>query len=152
MRLFDFLRRKPRVILTDDLFGPLEYFTFKDASKNYYEGTITFDAQPCSISFDADENGPTTAQKEFFRELADRYPQLKNEVLLPFLHRELEDWTSKEPLTDFDKAFEMDGISFYRIEGGPISWSLTLYWLNIDHWVTIEFNDWTPEEGVAIDG
>jgi hypothetical protein len=150
MALFDIFKKNPKFI--DEVFGALSYTTFRDKSKNFYEGTVSFDSQQCGIDLDADENGPTVEQKCFFKELADNYPQLKREVLTPFLNKELADWTGNEIINDFDKEFELDGISLPIIDGKPVHWSLTLYSNKIKHFVTIDFAEWEPKVGVAIDG
>ena len=150
MGIFDIFKKKPKFV--DEVFGELEYTTFRDKSKNFYDGTITFDKQQCGINLEADENGPTTEQKEFFRELCNKYPILKKDILIPFLNKEMEDWAEKSQILDFDKEFELDSISFPIITRRPVDWSLTLYSSKIEHWVTIDFIEWQPQSGVVIDG
>lgn len=150
MGLLDIFKKKPKYV--DELFGELGYTTFKDKSKNFYDGTITFDAQQCGINIDADENGPTIDQKSFFKELCDKYPSLKKDVIVPFLNKELEEWSGNSPISDFDKEFELDGISLPAIHAKAVQWSLTLYYTKIEHYVTIEFTEWQPNSGVAVDG
>lgn len=150
MGLFDIFKKRPK--FTDEIFGELFYSAFKDKSKNYYSGTITFDSQQCGIDLDADENGPTNEQKIFFKELRDKYPSLKKEKIILFLNKELETWDDNNPIIDFDKEFELDGISLPVINGKPVHWSLTLYSIKIKHYVTIEFSQWEPKPGIAVDG
>jgi hypothetical protein len=90
MGLFDIFKKKPKIV--DDLFGELGYTTFKDSQKNFYDGTATIDSQQIGVNLDADENGPTAQQKEFFIKLRDNYKSFKTEILIPFLKKELEDW------------------------------------------------------------
>jgi hypothetical protein len=149
MGLFDIFKKKPKFV--DEMFGELGYITFKDSSKNFYDGTITFDSQQCGIILDGDENGPTSEQKDFFNVLINRYSSLKNDVLIPFLNKELEDWTDFNSIRDFDKEFEIDGISLPVINLKPVKWSLTLYSTIIKHYVTIEFTEWQPNS-VVVDG
>ncbi|MES2772914.1 MAG: hypothetical protein V4722_01930 [Bacteroidota bacterium] len=151
MGLFHIFKRKSKFV--DDLFGELGYTTFRDKSKNFYDGTISFDFQQCGINLDADENGPTGEQKEFYKELCVKYPVLKKDVIIPFLNRELEGWSDKNPIiTDFEKELELDGISLPVIDGKPVHWSLTLYSSKIKHYVTIDFTEWQPQTGVQVDG
>ena len=150
MGMFDLFKKKQKFV--DELFGELGYTTFRDKSKNFYEGTITVDKQQCGITLDADENGPTIEQKEFFREICDKYPSLKKDILLPFLNKELEEWTENNQILDFDKEFELDGISLPVIKGRPVNWTLTLSSTMIQHWVTIDFVEWQPQPDVLIDG
>lgn len=111
---------KKKLKFVDELFGELGYNSFKDKSKNFYDGTITFDSQQCGINLDADENGPTSEQKEFFKELSSKYSNLKNNVVVPFLNKELKDWSDSNRIKDFDKEFELDGISLTVITGKPV--------------------------------
>ena len=149
MGLIDIFKRKSKLI--DEVFGELEYSKFSDKESNFYNGTITFDAQQVGINLNADNFGPTKEQKAFYQELCAKYPNLKRDVITPFLNKELEDWR-EEAIVDFDNEFTIDGISLPIISGKHIDWSLTLYSSKIKHWVTIEFIDWQPQEGVIVDG
>ena len=150
MGLFEIFKKKPKI--ADDLFGELGYTTFKNSQKNFYDGTATIDGQQIGINLDADHAGPTTKQKDFFIKLRDNYSSFKTEVLVPFLKKELTDWIEENQITDFDAEFTIDGISLPRMDQSPIKWSLTLYSLKIDHYLTIEFSGMTPEDGIVIDG
>lgn len=85
MGLFDIFKKKPK--FNDEQFGELEYTTFGDRINNFFTGTISLDSQKVGINIDADENGPTNGQREFCRELFDRYPKLKKDVIIPFLKK-----------------------------------------------------------------
>ena len=150
MGLFDFFKKKQKFV--DELFGELGYTTFKDKSKNFYDGTVYFDSKECGILLEADDNGPTQNQRDFFKDLCDKYPSLKMDVIVPFLNKELEDWNNYNPIFNFDEEFELDGVSIPVIESRPVNWTLTLFSTKIKHYVTIEFNEWQPITGVAIDG
>ncbi len=150
MGLYDIFKKKPKFV--DELFGELGYTTFSDKAKNFYDGTVTFDKQQVGINLDVDENGPTKAQKEFFTKLRDNYTVIKKDVIVPYLKKELEDWLAENPIVDFDKEFTIDGISLPIITDKPVEWSLTLYSVTINHYVTIEFIDLNPQEGVIVDG
>jgi len=64
----------------------------------------------------------------------------------------LEDWLAENPIVDFDKEFTIDGISLPKITDQPVEWSLTLYSATMEHYVTIEFIDLNPQDGVTVDG
>jgi len=149
MGLLDIFKRKRKI--RDELFGELGYTKFSDSLKNFYDGEVTFNSQKMGVSLDADENGPTKEQKEFYLKLRESYPNIKKDILITFLRKELEQWEDNEVI-DFDTEFTLDGISISRITDKPVEWSLTLYSLKIHHYVTIEFVDFTPQEGVAVDG
>lgn len=150
MPLFNMFEKKPKIV--DDLFGELAYTTFRDSHKNFYSGTTEFNSQQIGIILDADETGPMAKQKEFYISLQDSFLSLKTEVLIPFIKKELADWIEENPIIDFDAEFKIDGIYLYRMEESPIKWSLTLYSLKMHDYLTIEFNDMTPEEGITVDG
>ena len=149
MGLLDIFKRKRKI--RDELFGEMGYTKFSDSLKDFYDGEVTFDSQNMGISVDADEHGPTKEQKEFYLKIRDNYPTIKKDIIIPFLNKELEQWQENKVI-DFDKEFTLDGISISRITDKPVEWSMTLYSLKIHHYVTIEFVDLTPQEGVAVDG
>jgi hypothetical protein len=150
MGLFDIFKKKPKIV--DELFGELNYTTFKDSLKKFYVGNVTLDSQQIRINLDGDENGPTKEQKDFFIKLRDNYTSFKTEILIPFLKKELQDWIEENQITDFDAEFKIDGLSLPRINSFPIKWTLTLYSIKIHHYLTIEFTDMKPEDGIAVDG
>lgn len=147
MGLFDIFRKK----FVDDLFGELSYITFKDISKNFYDGTITFGSQQIGVILNADESGPTKQQKEFYTRLRDDFTAFKNEIIIPYLKKGLKDWEDKTENLDFDKELIIDGISIPRITNKPVQWSLTFYLNEIGHYVTIEFTDRNPKS-IMVDG
>ncbi|MGZ9675404.1 hypothetical protein [Flavobacterium sp. GNP001] len=150
MGIFDIFKKKPKFV--DDLFGELSYSKFSDSKKNFYDGTAKFNSKEVGITIDADENGPTESQKDFFNKLQSKYASLKVDILIPYLNKELEDWNNENQIVDFDKEFTIDGISLSRIMGNSVNWSLTLYSTKINHYVTIEFIDFEPQHGITVDG
>lgn len=150
MGLFDIFKRKPR--FADDLFGELVYSTFSHQADNFFEGCVKFHSQEIGVTIDADEFGPTQKQKDFYITLRDNYPKIKDDIIIPYLHKELIVWLNKEPIVEFDTEFIIDGISLPDITDQPIAWSMTFYCIKIDHYLTIEFIDLSPKEGVIVDG
>lgn len=142
MRLFDFFKSKPKFI--DDTFGELKYYTFKDSTKNYYEGMVMFQGCRIGIIIDANENGPTTKQKDFYKQLNSKYQDIKEFIILPFLKKELEDNIEKVNLDEFDKQFQFDGISIDKFEKEEVEWSITYNSLSMKHYVSIDFQDMEP--------
>jgi hypothetical protein len=149
MGIFDIFKKKPKFV--DGLFGELNYTKFNDTTKNFYDGDVKFDSQKVGITIDADENGPTESQKEFYTKLQSKYASIKVDVIIPYLKKELEDWQEENEITDFDKEFTIDGISLSRIIDNSANWSLTLYSTKISHYVTIEFINLEPQ-GIIVDG
>ncbi|RYE39088.1 MAG: hypothetical protein EOP48_26215 [Sphingobacteriales bacterium] len=69
MGLFD-LFKKP-LIVNDDFFGALRFVDVKDPSKDYFEGNghFTPTGNETEYLIQADKNGPTDEQKQFYRDL-----------------------------------------------------------------------------------
>jgi hypothetical protein len=150
MGIFDIFKKKQNLV--DDIFGKLRYSTFSDKSKNFYDGTVMFDRKEIGITIDADENGPTKTQKQFYSKLLNDYSVMKIEIIIPHLKNELKDWDVENEIIDFDKEFAIDGISLTRITDKSVCWSLTLYSTKISHYLTIEFINQEPQKGIMVDG
>ncbi|WP_338378813.1 hypothetical protein [uncultured Flavobacterium sp.] len=149
MGIFDIFKKKPKFV--DDLFGELGYTTFKDSSKNFYDGEVKFQGKEIGINIDADENGPTIEQKEFFKKLDNEYSEIKENIILPFLRKELEDNIEDSGLENFDSEFDFDGISIGKIKNEKTEWSITYDSKPMRHYVSIDFIGMKPEH-MTIDG
>jgi hypothetical protein len=149
MGIFDFFKKKPKFV--DELFGELGYTKFKDSSKNFYDGQVNFQGNFIGISIDADENGPTNEQKEFFKKLNTEYNKIKENIILPFLRNELEDNIEDLGLNNFDNKFEFDEISIGRIKNEKTEWSITYDSKPMRHFVSIDFMGMKPKY-MTIDG
>ena len=149
MGIFDIFKKKPKFV--DELFGELGYTKFKDSSKNFYDGQVNFQGNLIGINIDADENGPTNEQKEFFKKLNTDYNKIKENIILPFLRNELEDNIDDAGLNNFDNEFEFDGISIGRIKNEKTEWSITYYSKPMSHYVSIDFEGMKPKY-MTIDG
>jgi hypothetical protein len=143
MGIFDFFKKKPKFV--DELFGELGYTKFKDSSKNFYDGQVNFQGNFIGISIDADENGPTNEQKEFFKKLNTEYNKIKENIILPFLRNELEDNIEDLGLNNFDNKFEFDEISIGRIKNEKTEWSITYDSKPMRHFVSIDFMGMKPK-------
>jgi len=142
MNLFNIFKKKPK--FQDDLFGELSYTTFKESSKNFYDGSVEFHGQMIGILVDADSQGPRQDQKELFLRIRNSYHSLKNDTIIPFLNKEIIDWMDGETIKDFDKEFSIDAISIPLEIKKPAEWSITFYCQTISHYVTIDFSDFLP--------
>ena len=149
MGIFDIFKKKPKFI--DDLFGELGYTTFKDSSKNFYDGQVKFQGKEIGINLDADENGPMIEQKEFFKKLDNEYSEIKENIILPFLRKELEENVINSGIENFHLEFEFDGISIGKIKNQKTEWSITYYSKPMRHSVSIDFIGMEPEY-MTIDG
>ena len=149
MGILDIFKKKVKFI--DDVFGSLDYTTFKDSSKNFYSGMVQFQENLIGINLDADENGPTLAQKDFFLMLSANYNEIKENIILPFLKQELEDSIEKSGLNNFDNEFKFDGISIGCFKKSNSEWSITYDSKLMRHYVSIDFEGINPKY-ISIDG
>ncbi|MAC84257.1 MAG: hypothetical protein CL624_08990 [Arcobacter sp.] len=149
MGIFDIFKKKPKFV--DDLFGEMGYTKLKDSSKNFYDGEVHFQGKLIAINLDADENGPTDEQKDFFRKLDKEYDKIKESIILPFLKKELEDNIEDAGLNDFDNEFDFDGISIGRIKNDKTEWSITYDSKPMRHNVSIDFEGMEPKY-MTVDG
>jgi hypothetical protein len=149
MGIFNIFKKKPKLV--DELFGELGYTTFRDSLKNFYDGEVSFQGKQIGIILDADENGPTNKQKEFFKNLDKEYHEIKESIILPYLRAELEDNIEDSGLNDFDNQFNIDGISISRIKTDKTEWSITYDSKPMKHYVSIEFEGMKPKY-MTVDG
>jgi hypothetical protein len=151
MGLFSFFK-KQRLRITDDVFGEMVFCKSRNPSDNFFEAQGFFPPLQTKIGLTiaADETGPTAGQKEFYHTIQSRYEEIKT-AIIPLLNKELLDWYDGGQIVDFDAEFEMESIEIPRMDKKPIKWSLGYGVNRIDHWATIEFEDFEPTS-VLVDG
>jgi hypothetical protein len=148
MGLFDFFK-KP-IVLNDPIFGEI-----KSNGKGSFSCDCLFRPIHKKIScfIEADESGPTEEQRQFYKTIEDRYPELRAKiipVMIDTFRNAYEDFEIK----DFDSEFVLSSISLPQTGTKPFVWDICYYRndKDDDHDFTITFNDLEPEEGVAING
>jgi hypothetical protein len=151
MGLFNLLKKSPK--FQDDFFGELTFIEFKDPSKNYFEGRISF--KPGSKITEAlipgDINGPDSGQKEFFIKLQDNFDDYVEKVI-PLIENEFRNWKEEFSIADFNKEFFLDCVTSPRIGTKPLKWELSFTTVHDkNHWIIIEFSDESPI-GIRVDG
>lgn len=149
MGLFDIFKKKPKFV--DDLFGEMGYTKFKDSLNNFYDGQVNFNGKSIGIIITADENGPTNQQKSFFEKLEKEYEEIKVNVILPYLKKEMDDNIEETGLNDFDNSFEIDGFSIGKNQNNKTEWSITYDSKTMRHYVSIDFEGIEPKN-ITIDG
>lgn len=102
-----------------------------------------------SVTVDADRDGPSAAQRAFFRDLEARYDALKPK-LAALLNPQLADWDAG-PIRAFDEELLLETISIPAIGTGPVEWTLSYAVPAIDHWAIFELTDGEPHAAM-IDG
>jgi len=151
MGLFN-LFKKP-VKIQDDLFGEMRSMDFKDKSKNYFEGKGYFapTQSKTDLLIDADIEGPTTAQKEFFIDLQNNFDQYIQKIK-PLIEDEFRNWKDNFEIQDFNKEFTLVHLTIPRMEVTPLKWEMAFTTIHdANHHVTIDFTDKEPT-GILIDG
>lgn len=151
MGLFD-LFRKPQTI-QDDFFGTMLFISFKDATKNYFEGKCIFKptGDKVELLIRGDAGGPTQEQRQLYARIQDSYDEIVIRIV-PLIERELKEWREDNKIRDFRKEFKPASVTIPRIAGTPIRWDMTFEAIHEDeHQVTVDFKDFEPEK-VLIDG
>ena len=151
MGLFD-LFKKP-TILQDDMFGSLRFMEMRDPSKSYFEGKGHFLPTNSDIEYliDADKNGPTAKQKQFYLDVqADFHSYIKK--IKPLIETEFRNWQENFVITEFNKEFELVCVTIPRLDNRPIKWDMTFTTIyDLNHQIIIDFLDDQPIS-ILIDG
>jgi hypothetical protein len=151
MGLFN-LFKKP-IKIHDDLFGELRFIDFKDSSKNYFEGKGFFPPTQSDTEFliQADIEGPTSAQKEFYNELQNNFEQYIQKMK-PLIEDEFRNWKENFEIKEFNKEFTLVCLTIPKLDHNPLIWDMAFTTIHDkNHHVTIDFIDKYPN-GILIDG
>jgi hypothetical protein len=93
MAFFDFLFGK-KIIIDDDFFGRMLFIQFKKKpQKNYFECKRDFkpSGRPIEVLINADVSGPTSTQKDFFRQIENEYDNLTAKIV-PMIENVFRNW------------------------------------------------------------
>jgi hypothetical protein len=134
--------------LDDPLFGRIRF-----QSSGFWEGHAHFRpaGKAVEVLIDGGEEGPTEKQREFFRDLEARYPQLA-ERLGDVLLRELASWTEKEySRAEVWNLFTLAAISIPDPRAVPLEWELTYETSADGHSFDVAMRGFEPE-GVTVNG
>lgn len=151
MGLFDFFKKPERFI--DDCFGALHFVGSGNASQGFFKGKIFFEPTQNEISFiiKADKNGPTSEQRQFFKQFCTDYDQYVTKIQ-PLIIDEFRNWRDDFEITEFSKEFELVFLLIPNLRDSPSVWEISFTTIHdLDHNVTIEFIDDQPS-GILIDG
>ena len=100
---------------------------------------------------DADKNGPTDKQKQFYLDLqADFHSYIKK--IEPLIEIEFRNWQDDFVITEFNKEFELVCITIPRLDNRPIKWDMAFTTIHdLNHQIIIDFLDEQPIS-ILIDG
>ena len=129
--------------LNDPLFGPLVYFPMTKV----WSGKIQFPTpdREIEILVDSDDSGPAESQREFFRALVARWPEIQaaiGEILFPPIKK----WAK----SDYDEAnpwayFDLRGIRIPTLATEPVEWAIS-YWCPTNaHYFDVQMSGWKPD-------
>ena len=153
MAFFDFLFGK-KITIDDDFFGRMLFIQFKKKpQKNYFECKRDFkpSGRPIEVLINADVSGPTSTQKDFFRQIENEYDNLTAKIV-PMIENVFRNWKADFTITDFRKEFQPINLVLPRCAEKPVIWEIgfeTEHDLN--HEITITMYDFEPKD-ILIDG
>jgi len=151
MGLFD-LFKKPQTI-QDDFFGTLKFMSFKDSTKNYFEGKGKFKPTGDEIEYfiSGELSGPTIDQRLFYNKVQDSYDDIILKII-PLIEDEFKNWNEEFKIKDFKKEFKLVAMKIPRLDSKPTTWDMAFETIHDDnHQVTVDFKDFEPD-GIIIDG
>lgn len=151
MGLFD-LFKKPQII-QDDFFGSLRFMTFKDSTKNYFEGKGILKPTTDEIEYfiEADLSGPTIDQRNFYDKVQNSFDEITSKVT-PLIEDEFKNWKEDFKIKDFKKEFKPVALTIPRMTSKPLTWDISFETIHDDnHQITVDFKDFEPD-GILIDG
>jgi hypothetical protein len=145
-------RFKPKRV-NDPVFGSLVFMRMADPETSYWEGSSIFRPTGRAIEYfiDADEDGPSESQRQFYASVQERYDQLVA-VVRPALVRSAEKWFKAGLPLDLGDAFTLSSLSIPRTGAEPLAWELSFQFAtNPLLLFTVAMIDWRPG-GVRVDG
>lgn len=148
MGLLRFFKKKS---LLDPFFGNLEYRVAKD--RTWFEGQKWFAPVNKEVGFlvDANADGPTEVQRNFYSAVERDYPTLVAKVR-PILEEEFQNWKEDFVIQDFAEEFALDHLQIPRPDVTPIKWEMVFTSIHdLNHYFTIELEEMEPK-AVLIDG
>lgn len=149
MALFGHYKQKP--LFPDPFFGELRFYEAKTG--NFFSGSRAFAPTGGAIDLliEAEEEGPGEEQRAFFREVEQRYAELK-EAAGPLLEDLFGDAIDGFAIRDFDAEFTPVHLRIPRPEPLPRQWELTFTSTHDDrHQFTVLFSEWKATN-VQVDG
>ncbi|ATL48167.1 hypothetical protein COR50_13895 [Chitinophaga caeni] len=124
MGLFSLFKR-PKFI-EDEYFGKLRLVTFKDSSKNYFEGKVKFHPTGVEvmIMLDAVADKPTAAQRSFYKNIEEHIDNYITKFTGNIEH-ELGEWIPGFKIKDFHGEFQLVYVNIPGLQIEPVEWELT---------------------------
>jgi hypothetical protein len=144
----DSLRKALRPLrIQDPFFGNLRY-----QSAGFWEGRKRLEpiGADVEVTIDAGEEGPCEANREFYRQLEARYPELEPKIER-ILFEELKTWDDEAPSGGIREEFTLEGVDVPRVDASPLEWEIIYPSKTTGHFFSVRMNGWEPVE-VRVDG
>lgn len=153
-KFFGFWKKRPWPKTIDDpVFGSLKPSETYAAGLYLWVGEVAFApvGKTVYIHVEADANGPTEKQRQFYHQIVSQFP-----ILIADVYEALEDEVRSliedetDPLTEQDVRFTLDGLSIRPIEEESVNWSLAFGWTPDGEWgFEVRMHGWTVQ-GVGV--
>jgi hypothetical protein len=146
MGLLDFLFGKTKSI-EDDFFGKMIFIEpHFECRRNFYPTDSIIE-----IGIDGVESGPTIRQKDFFKNIEEKYPDIVKSIS-PLIEDEFRNWKEEFQIKDFKKEFKPVYLYIPTCESSPVIWEIAFESEHdLNHHFTITMNDFDAKE-ILIDG
>lgn len=151
MGLFNLFKKPTKI--QDDFFGLLRFIDSRDSSRTYFEGKGFFSPtqNETELLIQADTQGPTAAQREFYNKLQNNFEQYIQKIK-PLIEDEFRNWKEDFEIKDFKKEFTLVCLTIPRLDNKPLIWDMVFTTVfDANHHVTIDFINEEPN-GILIDG
>ena len=151
--IWRFFKPSPRRVVEDPVFGRLLYMHIKrDPSRSYWEGGGVFAPTGAQIEYfvNADEGGPGEGQRALYRQIAARWPELREVARRMLAENHREQFGSA--LADVWEVYAFASVSIPVDESPEMEWELTFESKDDGHLYTVEMTGWRPLPGVRMDG
>jgi hypothetical protein len=150
MGIFDFFKRKEKIVINDAFFGELQFFKLSSPSNGFFSGKGLFNNNEVSYIIHADVSGPDEAQRAFAKNLQANY-HLFIEKMIPFIEHEFKEWNNDFKIQDFNEEFKPIVIDIPDTHTTPLMWAITFETIHVpERELNIQFKGLEPD-GFSID-
>ena len=140
--------------INDDFFGNMIYMEVKEKYGNsYFECQRNFSPSNkiIEIGIDADIQGPTNLQKEFFEYIESNYSKI-TESIIPLIEDQFRNWKPDFEIKNFNDEFQPEYLKISKCEEQPIIWNISFSsWHDENHYFEVTMNDFQAID-LLIDG
>ncbi|MFC4794134.1 hypothetical protein ACFPAF_18685 [Hymenobacter endophyticus] len=138
----------------DEKFGQMRWISTDRKGGGYFECRSRF--QPTGhmldIAVDAPADGPTVAQRNFYKDIETNYSWLVG-VMQPLIEAEFRNWQPGFAIQDFSAELWPVGLDIPQlIDNKPVKWELSFETAHdLNHMVTVLYQNFQPY-AVRVDG